>query len=888
MRTSLLLATLLLGCADLGSISEGVCGNGIVEAGEDCDTPSSSCGAPTSSSAACRFVCEAETDCPKGHHCGLDGICRTPTGAFAQIPSVASDGLSQVGKGDMDGDGLDDLISLAQDGHLTVSYMSGDGVEGTASFRSTPFPFAVAQMTVDDSRADIVHAPNTQIGVLRGASDRTLEPTAYSPIPVSEAEALFLVVEGREPANPDELGFYGGQEILEFANGQIMTTAPPEVLFAVPYSTSDFIDRAISTGDLDTRPQSKCDEFVLSRQGEDHVAVYTACAGNGSEWNHNPNALPSVLMPSGVNTGGGELIVDVDGDGNLDLVILSDYYVDPKDPSQPTNDLYVAFGTGDGQFHDGVGQPGVARLLMSGVSSAPLAAGDLNQDGVADFVFSDEVALSGDCSTLSNCWAPATLEPEAPWFRVAIADFNDNGELDIASISYGARSITFWNGAGGGDFNVYQIPTQGFPEQLAIGDFDGDLATDIAINENSDQSGEFSADAPARHDSLSIAFGNLQGAPSSPVSMGRLGRIEAIAAGQFWFQGPPDAVSDLGVLTGDDTTGQRSVALFTGATNRQLQSPFLLTNEDGSADVALGVSVGNFVGEAHPDVSALAIHPDVASLSLHVRLWSLESTGEAELAQATAHASGDWLDQLDVDACSLLMVPVTFQGESVEDLVLLGRPKGQGDGGRILIAKDGSSGWKVSDPIVVEQSFQNSYQARFTCRTALTNSPDFSDDEASQVQVTDLDGDSMQELVTLTRTVNYEHRLSVFPIGTSIGSNVFDLAIPGGLDPIAFAAFQADSDPAQEIVLATSSAVYLAQVDLPNHTLVSPVRLAGSDEVAVPAGGPEPPPSPGPGQILFGIGRGVVSGDFDGDRLTDFAVGHDGVFNVFLSVPLRK
>src|SRR4028119_2046392 len=88
---ALALTALALGaCARLPELAVGACGNGVVEAGEDCDTFASeglSCRARGELN-ACRFACSRqgggpESACPAGWGCGVDdGICRAPSGTF--------------------------------------------------------------------------------------------------------------------------------------------------------------------------------------------------------------------------------------------------------------------------------------------------------------------------------------------------------------------------------------------------------------------------------------------------------------------------------------------------------------------------------------------------------------------------------------------------------------------------------------------------------------------------------------------------------------------------------------------------------------------------------------------------------------------------------------
>jgi hypothetical protein len=898
---------LLAGCADLGDLNAGTCGNGILEPGEDCDAPHASCGVPESQS-ECRYVCEKEEDCPSNHHCGLDQICRRGTGSFEALTTIPGELLTDARLGDFDADGRADLVSVNQSGRLEVSYMSATGVAATSTFQTSSLPLAVAQLTDGDSRTDVVHLPNLQVGVLRALSGRTLGPTAYSPIPIPEQDARFFVLEGKYPA-AGEFNYYGGQEILQFSGNQIKSIAGPEVeVFQVPYSAQDAIpyEREIATGNLDARIQSPCDEFVLTKFEADRVSVYTPCAG-GLAWNHDANALPPVMMPAGEKVGFGALIAHADGDEFLDLLIAGTSYPNPSPaPGKPEEDvvfdLYVAFGAGDGTFHDGAGNVGVARVMLHGLARMPLAARDLTSDGIVDLVIPKGIVASQDCSTLLDCWVVLEVQ-QANWSRAIVDDFNANGYADVVAITDNSRYVDFLNGTvqQNGIFNQYRVPTAGAPFQLAKGDFDGDLLPDVAISETDDSTtgGIVEGDSPTpaspqQQDSLSILFGKSQGAPEPPINMGRLNRIEFIATGQFWFQGGADYVSDLGVLSRDDEAGTRSVALFTGATNRQLQSPFVLTNSaSGDSDLGVTVAAGAFSGEAHPDVAALGILGADDVSQRHARLWMLESTGEAALAQSKAKPSSTNIDELDIDPCTLSIVPLDVEGDGVEELALLGRPKNsEEDGGRILVAHANGGSWELGNVVTVDARFANALEPRFICQALRLglNQPNPNGDfeDRSLLQVTDYDGDGQRELLSLTRKADLgTHRLSVFPVTPELGTSPREIVLPSDMDTLGFRAIDADADPEQEFVLVTYGAVYLADLDVGAQALVNLQLLAGTDIGDLPVPGTKEGPGASTGLSFFSWVLAIVDGDFNGDGLSDFAVAHNSGIDVFLAQAVR-
>jgi len=96
------------GCTSFDSIDRDVCGNGLIEAGEDCDSNDSTC-------VRCAVVCSAVADCPTPDYaCGVDGLCHAPGGALeAPVPA----GPFQVGEfhiTDLDHDGTGDVLGLSR------------------------------------------------------------------------------------------------------------------------------------------------------------------------------------------------------------------------------------------------------------------------------------------------------------------------------------------------------------------------------------------------------------------------------------------------------------------------------------------------------------------------------------------------------------------------------------------------------------------------------------------------------------------------------------------------------------------------------------------------------------------------------------------------------
>ena len=101
-----LLASALAACTDFDSLDRGVCGNGIIEPGEDCDSGDATC-------VRCAVTCDEQTDCPTAAYaCGTDGLCHAPDGGMEEIDAGVDAGEVDAGL-----DAGDDDAGIHDAGH---------------------------------------------------------------------------------------------------------------------------------------------------------------------------------------------------------------------------------------------------------------------------------------------------------------------------------------------------------------------------------------------------------------------------------------------------------------------------------------------------------------------------------------------------------------------------------------------------------------------------------------------------------------------------------------------------------------------------------------------------------------------------------------------------
>jgi hypothetical protein len=71
------------GCTDFADVPRDVCGNGLLEPGEDCDSDAANC-------VRCAVTCDPGA-CPSdAYTCGVDGFCHAPGGELAEPGAPAT------------------------------------------------------------------------------------------------------------------------------------------------------------------------------------------------------------------------------------------------------------------------------------------------------------------------------------------------------------------------------------------------------------------------------------------------------------------------------------------------------------------------------------------------------------------------------------------------------------------------------------------------------------------------------------------------------------------------------------------------------------------------------------------------------------------------------
>jgi hypothetical protein len=222
---------------------------------------------------------------------------------------------------------------------------------------------------------------------------------------------------------------------------------------------------------------------------------------------------------------------DINGDGKLDLVVLN----------TADSTIGVLLGNGDGTF-----QAQQLTTIPSG-SSPSMVVADFNGDGKADVAIGEPLPQVGNFALavlLSNgtgtFQAPVTYPVSAQSGVLAVGDFNNDGKLDLVSGPFlGKGGISVLLGNGDGTFQAAKVSGTSVileTNLFAIADFNQDGNLDIAAD----------TVGPGGGPIFALFLGNGDGSFQVDVSLQQsaLFQCRPLATGDLNGDGKPDLIAN--------------------------------------------------------------------------------------------------------------------------------------------------------------------------------------------------------------------------------------------------------------------------------------------------------------------------------------------------------
>ena len=441
--------------------------------------------------------------------------------AAQTYPTAGS--LNAIAVGDLNHDGKPDIVATDSNGVVLVMINAGNGtfpnsIGYVSGFSSDTFGLFL--MDFDwDGNPDIVFAtghpdilttlPFSQVvTVLFGNGDGSFNGIPAYPLPSQHPTQLggLAIADFNGDGKPDAVA--GTPNSISVLTGRGDGAFTPQVVNSQQGSTSlaagafrpkgntDFIATGVSSGIAvylgngngtfqqpasigtsaavtgaavgDFNGDGKLDFAVVDSGAGASSNVYIYL-GNGDGTFQAPGSFPVGSNPQYVQ------VADVNGDGNLDLVITDNGTLgSPTDPGS----VAVLLGNGNGTFRP------AAQYTAGGNPMFTLVA-DITGDGKLDLVTSNPNGLVVHLNLGKGAFGAAQtiLLADGPYTEIGAADFNGDGKMDLlVGACCGLSSLGYFLGNGDGTFQPEVTVVNGAGQvNVRVADLNGDGKPDAVF-----------------------------------------------------------------------------------------------------------------------------------------------------------------------------------------------------------------------------------------------------------------------------------------------------------------------------------------------------------------------------------------------------------------------
>jgi hypothetical protein len=494
------------------------------------------------------------------------------TGNFsAGTPVAVGNDSDALATGDFNGDGKADLAATTLSSSGGVSVLLGDGAGGLAPAQIFTVGGNLRSIAAGDVNGDgkvdlltgNLFGPN--VGILIGNGSGSFAAVVNANTGATAVKSV-AIGDFNQDTRTDIA-------VATSANTVAVVLANVDGSFGSPTSFA-----------VDSSPQS-----VLAKDlnGDGKLDLVTANVGAGNASVLLGNGLGSFAPKKSYVTGLGAFFVassDLNGDSKLDLAV----------PNAGSNNVSILPGDGSGGFAG-------ARSFGVGLTPTSIAGGDFNRDGKVDLAVtnSNQNSVSVLLGNNTGSFGADVKYPAGSIPRdVVVADFNDDADLDLAV----ANSVPNTNGVSillGNPTGVFGAPTT-FTSgtstyAITSADFNKDGNVDLAVVNNGDSN-------------VSVLLGAGNGSFGAPANISVATSPIDLAAADLNGDGNADlivasSIGPLSILLGDGAGGMSPgnsvvlpgpISVAVGDVNGDGLTDVATANSDSSLSVLLGNASAGF------------------------------------------------------------------------------------------------------------------------------------------------------------------------------------------------------------------------------------------------------------------------------------------------------
>lgn len=283
-------------------------------------------------------------------------------GEVSFIGDTQGDELQRIAAGDIDGDGVLDLVALLGS---TVLVLANDGLGKLSASPSVPLgvPSAMALVDIDGNEApELLFTSGATLGV-RSVSVGGVAPNNAQLLPLGVEPVAFAVADLDRDGDKDVItaNTTGSISLLE-NDGGVLSVQPSSLLFG-GFPSSVVVSDLTGDGILDVA-------VAMENNNEGFLAVLVG--------EKTPFAFSAVARFEAAKTPSALIASDLDLDGDIDLAVTSE------------SDSVIVVQLNDGASQFAPPQDEVGGVFPTEQNPGSLIVEDLNRDGVPDLVAAGE------------------------------------------------------------------------------------------------------------------------------------------------------------------------------------------------------------------------------------------------------------------------------------------------------------------------------------------------------------------------------------------------------------------------------------------------------------------------------------------------------------------